>query len=345
MAEDIPPLYQLCYPIVTLKYGLTPEEIIDILKPEDTRSDTGDTSVEPQLIVPPHQRIDPRTVEARLFHIDVPTFWVSAREYPLISKKYGLYYRFWLEALESNNRDIQRRSEGLQGGLDRWKNGYLKTCFYFDDLMLRNEHYQSMPCTSPGIIWHARKTPSTIYATARAILQLCRHRPTTPPPDFQSLDQEQKNRAYREIEDKISNHPTPTNFALQALAHGITGPELQSCTLTRHGRPYVVNRLPVHTFVIATVCKYQVIASQSYANFHSIDQLRQVLLDRYVGRGPVDFHCRTTTDSWEGGAPAILRRIPDDEVVKELFDIFTKKHVNPPETSDSSIGSLFDESE
>ena len=35
MAEDIPPLQQLCYRIVTLKYGLTPEEV-DILKEKDS---------------------------------------------------------------------------------------------------------------------------------------------------------------------------------------------------------------------------------------------------------------------------------------------------------------------
>jgi hypothetical protein len=42
---------------------------------------------------------------------------------------------------------------------------------------------------------------------------------------------------------------------------------------------YWVYHLPFQTLVIATVCQYQVLASHSYANFHSIDHLRQVLLD------------------------------------------------------------------
>ena len=31
MAEDIPPLKQLCYRVATLKHGLTPEEIKDLI--------------------------------------------------------------------------------------------------------------------------------------------------------------------------------------------------------------------------------------------------------------------------------------------------------------------------
>jgi hypothetical protein len=99
--------------------------------------------------------------------------------------------------------------------------------------------------------------------------------------------------------------------------------------------------------VIATVCQYQVVTSHSYTNFHSIDDLRQVLLDRYMERRGISSikpHLRKPQDSsWEGGAPAILHHIPADDEIEGLYDIYTDKPVAAPAPSDSSTGSLFDD--
>ena len=100
--------------------------------------------------------------------------------------------------------------------------------------------------------------------------------------------------------------------------------------------------------MIATVCQFQVVASHSYANFHSIDDLRQVLLDRYLERrgvSSIEPHLRKVyqDSSWEGGAPAILRHIPADDEIKGLYDIYIDRHIAAPAPSDSSTGSPFDE--
>jgi hypothetical protein len=98
--------------------------------------------------------------------------------------------------------------------------------------------------------------------------------------------------------------------------------------------------------VIATVCQYQVVASHSYANFHSIDDLRQVLLDRYMERcgiSSIKPHLWKVyqDSSWEGGAPTILHHIPVDDEIKGLYDIYIDRPVAAPAPSDSSTESLF----
>jgi hypothetical protein len=45
--------------------------------------------------------------------------------------------------------------------------------------------------------------------------------------------------------------------------------------------------------------------------------------------------------SWEGSTPAILDRIPVDDEIKELYDIYTGRPVATPAPSDSSTESLF----
>jgi hypothetical protein len=98
--------------------------------------------------------------------------------------------------------------------------------------------------------------------------------------------------------------------------------------------------------VIATVCHYQVVASHSYANFHSIEDLRQVLLDQYVERcavSGIEPHLWKVyqDSSWEGGAPAIFNPIQAEDEIKELYDIYTGMPVAAPAPSDSSMDSLF----
>jgi hypothetical protein len=134
------------------------------------------------------------------------------------------------------------------------------------------------------------------------------------------------------------------------LACGATGPDLQPCrdiSYEVYREEYWVYYLPVQTLVIATVCQYQVVASYSYANFHSIDDLRQVLLDQYMERrggiSSIKPHLRKLyqDSSWEGGTPAILRHIPVDDEIKGLYDIYTDRPVAAPAPSDSSTESLF----
>jgi hypothetical protein len=98
--------------------------------------------------------------------------------------------------------------------------------------------------------------------------------------------------------------------------------------------------------VIATVCHYQVVASHSYANFHSIDDLCQVLLDRYMERrhvSSIEPHLRKVyqDSSWEGGSLAIFNPIPVEDEIEGLYDIYTGRPVAAPAPSDSSMDSLF----
>jgi hypothetical protein len=133
------------------------------------------------------------------------------------------------------------------------------------------------------------------------------------------------------------------------LARGDTGPNLQPYgdrTYEVFGEEYWVYQLPVQTLVIATVCHYQVVASHSYANFHSIDDLRRVLLDRYVERSDlssIEPHLQRVNQgsSWEGGSLAIFNTIPLEDKIKELYDIYTGRPVAAPAPSDPSTDSLF----
>jgi hypothetical protein len=177
----------------------------------------------------------------------------------------------------------------------------------------------------------------------------------SPLPDFQSLSLEQKEGIYQYVEEKLK--PSLVNrtvnrhhytFAYEALAYGATGPDLQprrDISYEVYGEEYWVYHLPVQMLVIAVVCQYQVVVSHSYANFHSIDDLRQVLLDPYRERSDVSgiepWWKVYQYSSWEGGAPAFLRHIPADDEIEGLYDIYTDRPVAAPAPSDSSTGSLF----
>jgi hypothetical protein len=157
----------------------------------------------------------------------------------------------------------------------------LRTYLYFNDSFLRENYYRRLPTgLEIGILWYTCRTPSTIYATAKAIIQLCPHSPTASLPDFQSLSPEQKEGIYQYVEEKLK--PFSVRFAHRAWAYGATWPDLRprrDISYEVYGEEYWIYHLPVQTLVIAAVCQYQVVTSHSYANFHSIDNLRQVLLD------------------------------------------------------------------
>jgi hypothetical protein len=259
------------------RYGLSREEIQDLIDNLDRR-------------VPTHHQVDPRVIEVHLGILTPPTFHICTQEYSLVSRHYCEYYLNWLAAVDANNQSIQGRSQGLQAGLDCWRNGYLWTYLYFDDSFLSENYYWHLPIRlATGILWYAHRIPSTIYAMAKAIIQLCPHSPTAPLPDFQSLSPEQKEGIYQHIEEKLK--PSLVNrtvnwhhytFVHKALACGATGPDLQPHRDIRYEvyrEEYWVYYLPVQMLVIATVCQYQVVASHSYTNFHSIDDLCQVLLN------------------------------------------------------------------
>jgi hypothetical protein len=216
-------LYQLSYQKFLLRYGLFREEIQDLIDNLDRR-------------VPTHHQVDPRVIEAHLGISMTPTFHIGSREYSLVSRHYREYYLDWLDAVDKNNQSIQQRSQVLQAGIDCWRNGYLRTYLYFDDSFLRENYYRRLPSIGllTGILWYAHRTPSTIYAMAKAIIQLCPHSPMAPLPDFQSLSPKQKEGIYHHVEEELKpgfgnravnwRHYT---FAYKALACGATGPNLQ----------------------------------------------------------------------------------------------------------------------
>jgi hypothetical protein len=186
----------------------------------------------PDRCVPTHHQVDPRVIEVYLGISTALTFHIGSQEYSLISRYYHEYYPNWLAAVEA----IQRRSQGLQAGIDCWRNGYLRTYLYFDDSFLRENYYRHLPSIGlpTGIFWYAHRTPSTIYTTAKAIIQLCPHSPTAPLPDFQNLSPKQKEGIYHHVEEELKpgsgnraltrHHDT---FVYEALARGATGPNLQ----------------------------------------------------------------------------------------------------------------------
>ncbi len=261
--------------------------------------------------------------------------------------------------MDANNQSIQGRSQGLQAGLDYWWNRYLWTYFCFDDCFLRDNYYWRLPIGSElGIIWYPRRTPSTIYAMAKAIIQLCPqrfpHSPTVASlPDFQSLGPEQKEGIYKHIEEELDHavHWCHYTFAYEALAYRATGPDLipyRDRSYEVYREEYWVHHLPAQMLVIANVCQFQVVASHSYANFHSIDDLRQVLLNQYLERrgvSSIEPHLQKVHQhsSWEGSAPAILRCIPPDDKINELYDIYIDRNIAAPAPGDSFTGSPFNE--
>ena len=106
-------LYQLCYWKVTRIYGLTPEEIEDLL-----------TNPDPH--IPSHHQVDPRIIKAYLMGESVPTYhpgyWLSRYfgilpaylprdrflpselAVPLVDAHYRQDYRIWKRRLDANIR-------------------------------------------------------------------------------------------------------------------------------------------------------------------------------------------------------------------------------------------------
>jgi hypothetical protein len=135
---------------------------------------------------------------------------------------------------------------------------------------------------------------------ALTILQVGQPTIRLPPnPDFNSLSLEEKDRIYQDLHNQIDKLiPQRKSFAYKALSWGDTGPARES-------------GLAIQKFVIAFVCRFQVILSHGFNNFPMIDDLQQILLDRYERIGlehgyqdtlRLDHQYQTVEEgsSWEG---------------------------------------------
>jgi hypothetical protein len=223
----------------------------------------------------------------------------------------------------------------------RWGNGYLITYHSFNDLILLRGHYQSSFNWRPisTVSWHTGKSAQDIYTTALTIFQVHQLTIQLPPnPDFNSLSSEEKDRIYQDLHNQVNSLVLQRQvFAPRALSHGDTGPALES-------------GLAIQEFVIAFICRFQVILSHGYINFPMIEDLRQILLDRYLRIGiesgdqvPLLLWTVKEGSSWEGGRPIQLPYIPQDSTIANNYrqyqnsaGIETDSMRNPPRPAKQS---------
>jgi hypothetical protein len=176
-----------------------------------------------------------------------------------------------------------------------------------------------------------------------AILQVGQSTTRLPPnPDFNSLSPEDKDRIYQDLHNQVDTLVLwRKSFAYNALSWGDTGPALEAS-------------LAIQKFVIAVVCRFQVILLHGFNNFPTIDDLRQILLNQYerVGleRGYIDnlrpghpFRTVKEGSSWEGGRPLQLPCIPLDSTIDDNYrryqnwaGIETDSVRNPPRPAKQS---------
>jgi hypothetical protein len=154
----------------------------------------------------------------------------------------------------------------------RWWNGYFNTYHSFNDLIPFKGHYRYSYFNQryiKTISWHVGKSAQDIYTTALTILQVGLPTIRLPPkPDFNSLSPEEKDRIYQDLNWKIDSlNLRQISFAHRAISCGDTGSD-QELGLDDRG------------FVIAFICRFQVILLHRFNNFLAIDNLWQILLDR-----------------------------------------------------------------
>ena len=390
-------LYQLCYWEVTRIYGIIPEEIKPLIEEpiEDTPSHH---QVDPRIIKAYLTgEIVPTYLPARSLppffgilpaYLPRHRFLPSELEIPLVDDQYRLDYLEWRRWSDANKQANDFFTDHLtdpsltinQGILEapigipflptvraaelRWWNGYFSTYHSFDDIiLLRSRFLNSLPPGVRTISWYTNKSAKEIYTTALYILQVglpnIQLHPEQPPnPDFNSISPEEKERIYEDLHSRFCRvsqgivHRGRDNFYIHgALSHGDTGEALHSDISNQR-------------LVIASLCRFQVILSHGYTNFPTIDNLRQILLDRYERIGteedfsrfpgpPPRFYRTVRTDkSWENGEHIRLPLIPLDSTIannyrqyRDLAGIETDSVRNPPELlrQDSfTTDSLFD---
>jgi hypothetical protein len=163
------------------------------------------------------------------------------------------------------------------------------------------------------------KSAQDIYAMAFTIHQVGQPTIRLPPnPDFNSLSPEEKDQIYQDLHNQVDSLvPQRKSFAYKALSWGDTGPALES-------------GLAMQKFMIAFVCRFQVILSHEFNNFAMIDNLQQILLNKYKRIGleggyqhPLtpDHQFRTLEEgsSWEGSGPIQLPYIPLDSTIANNY--------------------------
>jgi hypothetical protein len=160
--------------------------------------------------------------------------------------------------------------------------------------------------------------------------------PLPPNPDFNSLSLKEKDRIYQDLHWIIDSLDLrQVSIAHRAISCGNIGSDWES-------------GLSDLQFVIAFVCRFQVILLHGFDNFPAIDDLRQILLDRYErisfepGYQPTlrpDHQYQTVKEgsSWEGGRPIQLPYIPPDSTIADNYaryqnsaGIETESARNPP---------------
>jgi hypothetical protein len=177
------------------------------------------------------------------------------------------------------------------------------------------------------------KSAQDIYATALTILQV--GLPTIqllPNPDFNSLSPEEKDWIYQDLHWKIDSLDLQQiSIAHEAISCGDTGSDRELGLSDPH-------------FVIAFVCRFQVILLHGFDNFPAIDDLRQILLDRYErlsfepGYQPTlrpDHQYQTVKEgsSWEGGDSTIADNYTR---YRNSAGIETESTRNPPRPAKQS---------
>jgi hypothetical protein len=318
--------------------------------------------------IPSHHQVDPRIIKAYLTGESVPTYlpghWLSRYfgilpEYlprdqflpselvvPLVDAHYCQDYHIWKQRLDANIRatdylvnhlrdpsGIVTSSQSIKAPVSipfvltvraaelRWWHGYLITYHSFNDLILLRGHYQNSfnRRLISTVSWHTGKSAQDIYATALTILQVGQPTIRLPPnPDFNSLSLEEKDWIYQDLHNQVNSLvPQRKSLAHKALSCGDTGPALES-------------GLAIQEFVIAFVCRFQVILLHGYNNLPTIYNLWQILLNRYLRIGlegghrdpvPPDHLYRTVEEgsSWEGGGPIQLPYIPQDSTIVDNY--------------------------
>jgi hypothetical protein len=293
-------------------------------------------------------------------------FFPSELVVPLVDNQYHRDYHTWKSCLDANTRATEFLVDHLRDPLYqvietpvcipfvptvraaelRWWNGYFNTYHSFDDLILFRGYYRHSYFNRRFIrtvSWHAGKSVQDIYATALAILQVGLPAIRLPPnPVFNSLSPEEKDQIYQDLHYQIDSlNLRQISFAHRSLSCGDTG----------SARELGIDE---QEFVIPFVCRFQVLLSHGFNNFLTIDDLQQILLDRYLriglesgGRDPLppDHQYQTVVEgsSWEGGGPIQLPYIPQDSTIANNYrqyrdseGIETDSMRNPPRSTKRS---------
>jgi hypothetical protein len=222
----------------------------------------------------------------------------------LVDNQYRRDYHTWKSCLDANTRATEFLVDHLRDPSNqvketpvyirfvptaratelRWWNRYFNTYHSFDDLILFRGYYRHSYFNQRFIrtvSWHTGKSAQDIYATALTILQVGLPAIRLPPnPDFKSLSPEEKDRIYQDLHYQIDSlnlrHISFAHRALSNLRHISFAHRALSCGDT--GSALELG-LDDQEFVIAFVCRFQVVLLHRFNNFLTINDLRQILLD------------------------------------------------------------------